>query len=66
MNYLGTIKIEFKDQDDVEARKAMAGLERLLDEFVFNEINKGAIYVTPFYKLQEVFENKPPRGIKLK
>ena len=66
MNYLGTIKIEFKEQDDVEARKAMVELEILLERFVFSELNKSKVIMTTTYKLQELIPGKEPRGIKLK
>ena len=59
MKYQVVIKVEFEAMDDVEARaiaKSIATDNNILEIYEDRAT----------YKIQEVFENKPPRGILIK
>ena len=60
-DYLLTIKIPFKAQDDIDARHKIGhGVTEIFQKIdIANPDNK------PQVKLQEIFENKNPRKISL-
>jgi hypothetical protein len=65
MECMGTLNLRFIVRDDVEARQAMEEFKKLIERFVFTEINKEKKLINTQYKLQEVFTSRPPRKIKL-
>jgi hypothetical protein len=58
MEYLYTIRIPFKAMDDLEARNKTKELEREIIDVLPEPKGMSS-------KLQEVFTDKPPRGISL-
>jgi hypothetical protein len=60
MDYQLIIKIPFEAMDDLAARQTAKCIERELIES-----NEDFSDLTKEYKLQNVFPDKPPRGIKI-
>lgn len=59
MKYQVIIKVEFEAMDDIEARTVAESITT--DNNILEVYEEKATY-----KIQEVFENKPPRGISIK
>ena len=57
MDYIFTIKIPFKANDDVEARELAKNIKKLYDE--------SFCYANEEVKLQRIYKNKPPKKVRI-